>query len=210
MQCRRRSAPQRGQQRVRTGIIAESPAHVGEPVHIARSEDKAPAELKRVPAQAVLAVPGGSCAVSRGFVFGPKHVENIGAAQARGPVSQPVLVYQKREIDAGLFPKEPRVGPITQPYCGQIRTPLPERLLPFAQLRDMLPAEESPIVPEEDHDGRLAFPKRAKADFPALFVGQGDGRERLAQRAGHCASIHTARARLRPFEFCLFRSYNLE
>ena len=183
---------------------------MGEPVHIARPEDKAAAELKRIPAQAVLAVPRGPRAVSRRFVFGPEHVKNVGAAKARGPVSKPLLVYQKRERDAGLFPKEPRVGPIAQPYRGQIRAPLPERLLPFAQLRDMLPAEESPIVPEEDHDGRLVFPKRAKADFPALVVEQGDGRKRLAQRAGHCASIHTAGARLRPFEFCLFRSYNRE
>jgi hypothetical protein len=33
-----------------------------------------------------------------------------------------------------------------------------EGLLVFAQLRDVLAAEDSAVVAEEDHDGRIVFP----------------------------------------------------
>jgi hypothetical protein len=39
-----------------------------------------------------------------------------------------------------------------------------EGLLVFAQLRDVLAAEDSAVVAEEDEDGGIVFPERAETD----------------------------------------------
>src|SRR5438876_455132 len=52
------SAPHRRQQHVRRRVVAERLAHMREADDVARGEDEAAAELKRVVAEAVLAMPG--------------------------------------------------------------------------------------------------------------------------------------------------------
>jgi hypothetical protein len=50
----------------------------------------------------------------------------------------------------------------------------------FAQLRDVLAAEDSAIVAKENNDGRVAFPEGAEANLLAMGVGKNDIRELLA------------------------------
>jgi hypothetical protein len=158
---------------------------VGEAVHVAWTEDETSAKLKRIPARTMLVVAGRAGTLPGQFVFSPQHMQNVGTAQPRRTVSQALLVYEKREGDASLLPKEPRIILIAESYGSQIGSPIFERLLVFAQLRDMLAAEESAIVPEEDEDRRLPLPKRSEADLPPIDIRQGDGRECFAQRADH-------------------------
>jgi hypothetical protein len=116
-------------------------------------------------------------------------MQKVGLAQAGGAVSQPLLVYEKREGDAGLLAKEPRVSVIAQAHRSQAGSPIFKRLLVFTQLRDMLAAEESAVVPQENEDRRLPLPKRSEADFPAVDVRQGYRRECFAERAGHQGAV---------------------
>ena len=176
---------QGGDERGGTGVIAEGPAHVGKSVHITWAEDETSAKLKRIAARTMLAVAGRAGTLPGGLVVSPQQMQNVGLAQAGGTVSQPLLVYEKRESDAGLLPKEPRVSAIAEAHGSHAGSPIFERLFVFAQLRDMLAAEESAVVPQENEDGRLPLPKRSEADFPAVDVRQGYGRECFTERAGH-------------------------
>jgi hypothetical protein len=54
-----------------------------------------------------------------------------------------------------------------------------------AQLRDMLAAENSPIVPQENHHGRLRGPQRPETDLSPVRVWKHDHRESLAENAFH-------------------------
>ena len=55
----------------------------------------------------------------------------------------------------------------------------------IAQLRDVLPAEDSAVVAEEDENGRIIFPERAEADGFAKGVGEGNAGKPLAEGIGH-------------------------
>jgi hypothetical protein len=55
----------------------------------------------------------------------------------------------------------------------------------FAQLRYMLAAEYSSIVPQEDQHGRLALPKRTQPNLASIAVRQDDAGERSAERTSH-------------------------
>lgn len=86
----------------------------------------------------------------------PEDVQNIRTPQAGGPVCQPVLVNEQWKCDTGLLLKKPRIIPIAQPHHRQVCTLLLERSLVFAQLRDVLTAEDSSVVAEKnDHRGLL-------------------------------------------------------
>jgi hypothetical protein len=60
-----------------------------------------------------------------------------------------------------------------------------EGLLVLAQLRDVLAAEDSAVVAEEDEDGGIRFPERAEADGFAEGVGENDVRESVAKGFRH-------------------------
>jgi hypothetical protein len=76
-------------------------------------------------------------------------------------------------------------------------------VLVFAQLRDVLTAEDSAIVAKKNHRGRRRFPKRAQADFAAVGIGQNDIRERCTERVGHANSSILADLKI-PIAVALF------
>ena len=61
---------------------------------------------------------------------------------------------------------------IAQAHGGQTCSLLLERRFVFAQPRDVLTAEDSSIVTQEDEDGRTSFPKRAKPKIASVGVWQ--------------------------------------
>jgi hypothetical protein len=75
-----------------------------------------------------------------------------------------------------------------------------ECLLVFAQLRDVLSAEDSAIVAKENEDGGIIFPERAETDGIAKGVGERDAGEPLAEgfrhEGHHCGSGETCQERL--------------
>jgi hypothetical protein len=58
----------------------------------------------------------------------------------------------------------------------------------LAQLRDVLAAEDSAIVPEEDDDRRLLRPQEAEPDLPAFRVREADRGQSLRQVQRHAAT----------------------
>jgi hypothetical protein len=58
-------------------------------------------------------------------------------------------------------------------------------LLVFAQLRDVLAAEDSSIVAKKDDDGGMVLPQRTEANVVARGVGENDAGELLAERFRH-------------------------
>jgi hypothetical protein len=59
----------------------------------------------------------------------------------------------------------------------------------FAQLRDVLAAKDSPVVPQEYHNGRLPGPQRAETNRLPVAIGKGDFRQPAAERSIHGPSI---------------------
>jgi len=112
-------------------------------------------------------------------------VQHVGIAKPGGAIGETLLVDQKGESDAGVLAKLLRVVPVAEAYRRQICALVSKRLLLCAQLRDMLAAEDSAVVTQEDQDRRLTLPKRAEAYFPAAGIRQDDGGQGVAQRAGH-------------------------
>jgi hypothetical protein len=54
-------------------------------------------------------------------------------------------------------------------------------LFVFAQLRDVLAAKDSSIVPEKNQNGGLPGPQRAKSNLEPIAIGKGDLREPAAK-----------------------------
>ena len=113
---------ERGQQICHGSIVTESLADVGIAVHIAGSKNKTSSKLKRILAQLVLPMSGGAGAFARDLIVFPQQVKQIRMAQISGFECLALLVYQKREFDAGLFSKQPRVVHVGQPNCGKLRS----------------------------------------------------------------------------------------
>jgi len=132
---------------------------VGIAIDVAGTKDEASAELEGVPAQAVLAMAGGPRPLPGSRVVATQEVEKGAGSEARGAIRFSPLVDQEREGDARLLPEEAGIVPVAEPDGGQARAFLPECLLLFAQLRDVLAAEHSAVMPEEDQDREAVGPQ---------------------------------------------------
>jgi len=107
-------------------------------------------------------------------------VEKVGFAEVGEFVGLAVLVDEEGEVDAGFLLEEAGVVLIAHADGGEGGAFFAEGLLVFAQLRDVLAAEDSAVVAEEDEDDGVVFPERAEADGVAEGVGKGEGREAMA------------------------------
>jgi len=169
-------------------IVAERSAHMAVTIYVARSEDKAAAQLEGILSQLMLPMATRPRPVAGRLVFAAEHMHQIRVAQTRGAVCLALLVDQQGERNSTVLAKLARVVGVAESYGRQIGSLLAEGLLVCAQLRDVLTAEDSTVVPQENHHGRLALPKRAEADAAAVGIGQDDRRHRVG-KAGHGASI---------------------
>ena len=68
------------------------------------------------------------------------------------------FVDKQRKRDSGLFPEELGVVRIAQSNCRDAGSSVPEFCLVFAQLRDVLAAKDSAIMPKEDDHGDTVLP----------------------------------------------------
>ena len=108
-----------------------------------------------------LPVAGGPRPLAGCGVVAPKEMEQRSAAEAGGTVRLPLLVDQEREGDAGFHAEEAGIVPVPKPDGREARPLSPECLLMIAQLRDVLAAEYSTVVAEEDEDRGTLSPQRA-------------------------------------------------
>ena len=152
-----------------------------EAVHVAGPEDEAAAKLERILPQLMLVVAPAAGTLARGVVFRPQQVQQVGALQSRGMVGAALLVDQEWEGYAGFFTKHARVCRVAKADRRQIDASIAKFLLVCAQLRDMLTAEDSTIMAQEDHGRGLALPERAEAHPGAVRIRQYDRRERFGE-----------------------------
>src|ERR1019366_1535001 len=134
----------------------------------------------------MLAVAGGARAVASRLVVAAEHVQKVRVAQTGGAAGLAFLVDQEGERNASILPELARVVCVAESDGCQVGAPLAEGLLVFAQLRDMLAAEDSTVVAQEDHHGRLPLPKRAEPDLAAVRIGQHDRRKRFGEHLRKC------------------------
>ncbi len=86
--------------------------------------------------------------------------------------------------------------PVTESDGGETHPFVPECLLVLAQLRNVLAAEHSAVVAEEDEDRGAVGPQRAESNLVAFGVGQDDSRKLPAERLLHGDSFSAGPARL--------------
>src|SRR5207247_2258094 len=177
--------PRRRQQRLGRRVVAERLAHVREAIDVPRAEDEAAAELERMLPEAMLAVSGLPGPGTGDGVVAAEEVEERGAPQAGGAVGQALLVHQQREGDPCLLAEGARVGAVPEPHRGEPRPGRAKLVLVRAQLRDVLAAEDSAVVAQEDEHPRPGLPERAEPHRVPVSVGKRRLREGGGQRGAH-------------------------
>jgi hypothetical protein len=142
------------------GIIAESFTSVREPVDVTRPEDKTAAQLERVSSESeiVLRVSGGLGPGAGLGIVASQQVKQVCALQFHGGIGFALLINEQGESDACFVAKSARIGAIAKSYGCQGCAAVSEGLFVGAQLRDVLAAEDSTVVPQEDHHCGLADP----------------------------------------------------
>ena len=146
------------QQRIYGRVIAESLANVNVAVYVTGSKHEAPAQLKRIGAQAMLPEAALLRAPARLRVVGAKHMQNVGRLETRGTIGAPIRINQQRKRDAGLLAKQAGVASVAKTDSGEIGALGPEFVFMVAQLRNMLAAKDSTVMTQEHDNGGTAFP----------------------------------------------------
>jgi len=132
---------------------------VDEQIAIAGSEDEAGAEFEGIFSEAVLAVtrrPGtGSCFA----IVAAEQMKQVPRFQFRSLVGGALGIDQQRERDTGFFAKQAGIVQVAQSNRRQPGSGLLKFGFVLAQLRDMLAAEDSAVVPQEDDYGGIRLPQ---------------------------------------------------
>ncbi len=127
-------------------------------IDVAGTENETAAELKGIRAQAMLSMAGGRGARPGFRIVTAKQVQKIRRFEAGRTIREPLRIYQERKCDSSLLAKEASVTKIAKTDCGKIDALGAEFIFMVAQLRNMLAAEDSTVVAEEDDSGGAAFP----------------------------------------------------
>jgi hypothetical protein len=156
-------------------IVAERAADVDIAVHIAWPENEAAAKLKRILSYLMLPVSARARTLTGGLVLAPQQMQQVRIAQTGRAIGLALLVDQQRKCNARILTEQACVVCVAQANGRQVGAPLTECLLVFAQLRDVLAAEDSTIVAQKDDYCGLPLPKRSQPDFAPIRIGKDDG-----------------------------------
>ena len=128
-------------------------------VHVSWCEDETCSQLERILTQLCLPEPASLGALAVGSIVLAEKVEQVGLLQLRRAIGFTISIDQEWECDSRLLAEGTGIVHITQPYGREIRALGLKFLLVFAQLRDVLAAEDSTIVPQKHDDRRPLRPK---------------------------------------------------
>ena len=140
------------------GVVAEGLADVSEAIDISGSKHETSAKLKWVLAKAVLAHADGFGAFARPGIIPSQQMKDVGLLERQRAVRLALIVNQQGKRYPGLLTEVPGITDVAKANRHQPGAALAEPLLVFAQLRDVLTAEDSAVVTEEDHNGRRIGP----------------------------------------------------
>jgi hypothetical protein len=127
-------------------------------VDIPRCKHKAAAQLKWIFAQAVLAYAHGFGPLAGASVVSAQQMKQVGFLEADCSICFALVINKKREGDARLLTEVAGITSIAQSDGCYARALFAKLLFKFAQLRNMLAAENSAIVAEKDDYGRRITP----------------------------------------------------
>ena len=119
---------------------------MSEAIDVARSEDEGAAEVKRVAPKFVLLMTRGTSARAVFEIVETKNVQDVCGSKIGDAVGLALFVDEQREVDAGFLAENAGVVTVAEADRRQGRALITEGSLVFAQLRDVLAAENSPIV----------------------------------------------------------------
>jgi hypothetical protein len=169
---------------------------MNKPVNISRSEHKAAPELKRVFTQTVLAMPAGLGALARRGIVLSQKVKQGSVAESNRAVGLAFFVDQQGKRDFRVLTEMLGILDVAKPDRDETGAFLAKVLLVFAQLRDVLAAEDSAIVAKKYDHRRGLGPKRAEARGMAIHVGQSYSGQFAAEGFRHAAHSQVWRMRL--------------
>lgn len=129
-----------------------------EAVNISRRKHKTAAQLKWISSQAMLAHADCLGSFASASVVSAQQMKQVGLLEAYDSVSFTLIINQKREGDAGLLAEMTGIGRIAEADGCQTRALFAKLLFKFAQLRNMLAAEDSTVMPEKDDHGGCITP----------------------------------------------------
>jgi hypothetical protein len=144
------------------GVVAEGFTHMDEKIFIPGRKNKAAAELKRILAQPMLFVSCGFCAAASLHIVFAQQVEKGSVAQPNSFICFTFFIDKERKMDTSLLAEEPGVAGVAQADDSKMSAFTFELGFKFAQLRDVLSAEDSTIMTQKHHHGRSTFPQGAK------------------------------------------------
>lgn len=155
MTCRLGQCSQQGRYR---GIIAERLAAMGEAVDITWAEDKTTSQLERISPELVLRMPGSlGTGAGLGIVIAPE-VKQVCAFEFHDGIGFALFVNEQGKSDARFLAKSTSINAVSKPHSSQVGAAVSEGLFVRAQLRDVLAAEDSTVMAQENNHGRLTHP----------------------------------------------------
>lgn len=119
----------------------------------------------------MLAVSAGLGAFAGVPVVFAEQVKQRCLFQFDGAIGFLALIYQQGKFDPCFFPKSLRIVQIAHAYGGQARSFIAECRLRLTQLRNVLAAEDSAVMAQEDQHYRVIRPQRAQAEVMAVAIG---------------------------------------
>ena len=133
--------------------------------------------MEGILAQFVLTVAVGHSLLAGGEIVPPEEVEEVSLPQVRDLVGEAFFVDQQGEGDLRLLAEESGVVGVPKTDCGEGCPGFLNLQLMIAQLRDMLAAEDSSIVAQEDEHRGSFFPQGSEANCLAVWVREFNGGE---------------------------------
>ena len=130
-----------------------------EEIDVAGREDEATAELEGILAGASLAMPGRASALAGRKVVSAGDVKERTGAEPGGVVGSTTHIDQQRKPDPGLPAKDRGIPQVTQADSGDRCPGLLDGVFVVAQLRDVLAAEDSAVVAQENEQRRTLGPE---------------------------------------------------
>jgi hypothetical protein len=172
-------------ERGRTRVVAEGFTKVGKAIDISGREDEAAPKLKWIRAKFVLLMTGRASALAAFEIIAASEVQQIGGGQISDGVCLALFVDQQGKIDPRLLAENAGVVAVAKTDSGKGSAFIQEGFLVFAQLRDVLAAKNSSIVPQKNDHRSLALPQRTQPDLFPIRVGEHQIRKPLAKSFLH-------------------------
>jgi hypothetical protein len=174
-----------GEEHGRSCVVAEGFAEMGEAIDTSRREDEAAAKLKGIRSKFVLLMTGRTSALAAFEIIAASEVQQIGGGQVSDGICLALFINQQGKIDARFFTENAGVVAVAKADGGEGSAFLQKGLLVFAQLRDVLAAKNSSVVPQKNDHRGPALPQRAQPNFFPIGVRKNQIRKPLAQSFVH-------------------------